>query len=91
MGDRTVLTKLGWSPACNHPSLVSKDYRIDKDAAEPKAAKDDEDDADDLAAMFGQLGMSGAKKCQLCQTASVVLSLSSTLSSRHPPQLASGS
>ncbi|KAG8215967.1 putative ATP-dependent helicase, partial [Butyriboletus roseoflavus] len=54
--------------ACNHPSLVSKDYRIDNDAAEPKATKDDEDDAEDLAAMFGQLGMSGAKKCQLCQT-----------------------
>ncbi|KIJ59865.1 hypothetical protein HYDPIDRAFT_117943 [Hydnomerulius pinastri MD-312] len=55
--------------ACNHPSLVQKDYRVDKDAAEPKAAKEDEDDADDLAAMFGQLGMSGGKKCQLCQTA----------------------
>jgi len=55
--------------ACNHPCLVSKDYRIDQDAAEPKASNDDEDDAEDLAAMFGQLGMSGAKKCQLCQTA----------------------
>ena len=69
---RKGLTKLGWSSACNHPSLVSKDYHIDKDAAEPKAAKD-EDDADDLAVMFGQLGMLGGKKCQLCQTPSVVL------------------
>ncbi|KAG9313720.1 hypothetical protein JVU11DRAFT_6070 [Chiua virens] len=54
--------------ACNHPSLVSKNYHIDKDAADPKAVKDDEDDAEDLAAMFDQLGMSSAKKCQLCQT-----------------------
>ncbi|KAF9242263.1 SNF2 family N-terminal domain-containing protein [Melanogaster broomeanus] len=53
--------------ACNHPSLVSKDYRADKDADEPKAANDEEDDAD-LVAMFGQMGMSGARKCQLCQT-----------------------
>lgn len=68
---RIGLIKLIRKPACNHPSLVSKDYRIDKDAAEPKAAKDDEDDTEDLAAMFGQLGMSGAKKCQLCQTTSV--------------------
>ncbi|KAF8452372.1 SNF2 family N-terminal domain-containing protein [Boletus edulis BED1] len=54
--------------ACNHPSLVSKDFHVDRDATEPKATNDDEDDAEDLAAMFGQLGMSGAKKCQLCQT-----------------------
>ncbi|KAF9224688.1 hypothetical protein BS17DRAFT_778808 [Gyrodon lividus] len=55
--------------ACNHPSLVSKDYHADRDVTELKAAQGDEDDADDLAAMFGQMGMSGAKKCQLCQTA----------------------
>lgn len=53
--------------ACNHPSLVSKDYRIDKDAAEPQPAKDD-DDAEDMTAMFGQMGVSNGKKCQLCQT-----------------------
>ncbi|KIK96178.1 hypothetical protein PAXRUDRAFT_826224 [Paxillus rubicundulus Ve08.2h10] len=55
--------------ACNHPSLVSKAYRVDEDAGDPKAVGDDEGDADDLAAMFEQMGMSGARKCQLCQTA----------------------
>ncbi|KAL4076720.1 SNF2 family N-terminal domain-containing protein [Scleroderma yunnanense] len=54
--------------ACNHPSLVSKDYRIDGDAAESRPANDDDDDAEDLAALFGQMGVSNGKKCQLCQT-----------------------
>ena len=60
--------------ACNHPSLVSKDYRIDKDAAEPQPSKDD-DDAEDMTAMFGQMGVSNGKKCQLCQTSYVPFSL----------------
>ena len=58
--------------ACNHPSLVSKDYKIDREAAEPKASKDEGEDADDLAAAFGQIGISGGRKCQVCQTASVM-------------------
>lgn len=66
------MLRLRGTPACNHPSLVSKDFCNDKDAAEPKAAQDDEDDTEDLAAAFGQLGMSGSKKCRLCQTASVI-------------------
>ncbi|KAI9569336.1 SNF2 family N-terminal domain-containing protein [Boletus coccyginus] len=88
--------------ACNHPSLVSKDYRIDQDAAEPKAANDGEDDAEDLATMFGQLGMSGERKCQLCQTAlaagdnathctecrSLAKTTESTLKSNLPPESA---
>ncbi|KAI0058318.1 hypothetical protein BV25DRAFT_1830155 [Artomyces pyxidatus] len=55
--------------ACNHPSLVSKNYNADRDAVEPRAAtKDDEDDdADGLASMLGGMGLSGGKKCQLCQ------------------------
>jgi len=51
--------------------LVSKDYKADKEAIEPKAVSkgdDDDDDEEELAAMFGQLGVSGSRNCQLCQT-----------------------
>ncbi|EGO26624.1 hypothetical protein SERLADRAFT_447781 [Serpula lacrymans var. lacrymans S7.9] len=63
-----LLMLLRLRQACNHPSLVSKDYRVDREAAEPKAAKGDDDDADDLTAMFGQMGVSNGKKCEVCQT-----------------------
>lgn len=56
------------SVACNHPSLVSKDYKADKDAIEPKASPKGDDDGDDeLADMFGQMGVSGSRNCQLCR------------------------
>ena len=42
---------------------MSKDYHIDKDAAELQPATDD-DDAEDMTAMFGQMGISNSKKCQ---------------------------
>ena len=60
--------------ACNHPSLISKDFLADKEAVDPKAAKSgqDVDDADDLAELFGQLGVSSARKCQVCQTTYVI-------------------
>ena len=62
--------------ACNHPSLVSQDYRKDKEAVEPKAAQPDMDlddgDADELADLIGGMGLAGATKCcQLCQKAYV--------------------
>lgn len=55
--------------ACNHPILVSKDYKKDSEALEPKGVEkgktDKEADADDdLIAAFGQLGVT--KKCQMC-------------------------
>ncbi len=54
--------------ACNHPSLVSKDYKNDLVAIEPQASKQDAEDlspdADDLVAAFGQLGVS--RKCKIC-------------------------
>ncbi|PSR75765.1 hypothetical protein PHLCEN_2v8882 [Hermanssonia centrifuga] len=57
---------------CNHPSLVSQDYRKDKEAVEPKAAKNDDDvddNADELADLFGGLGLAKSeKRCQICQT-----------------------
>ncbi|KAI0320422.1 SNF2 family N-terminal domain-containing protein [Amylostereum chailletii] len=55
--------------ACNHPSLVSKDFRMDKDAVEPRAAtKEGDEDVDALADALGGLGMSTGKRCQMCQT-----------------------
>lgn len=66
---------LHWLVACNHPSLVTKDLKTDKDAIEPKAASskggDSDDEADDLADMFGGLGVSSGKKCEVCQYVSV--------------------
>lgn len=57
--------------ACNHPILVSKDYKQDAEALEPKAAKKDiasgDVDADDLAMALGQLSVT-ARKCQVCTT-----------------------
>ncbi|EJD05330.1 uncharacterized protein FOMMEDRAFT_138838 [Fomitiporia mediterranea MF3/22] len=54
--------------ACNHPSLLSKDFALDKEAVDPRGVKDgkDLDDADDLADLLGQMGVS-SRKCQLCQ------------------------
>ena len=58
------------SIACNHPLLVSKDYKQDLDAIEPKAVQkggDDKDvDPDDLVAAFGKMGVT--RKCQVCMT-----------------------
>jgi SNF2 family DNA or RNA helicase len=62
--------------ACNHPSLISKNFTDDKEAVEPKGAEEgkDVDEADELADLFGEMGVSGAaKKCQMCQAPSVLL------------------
>jgi SNF2 family DNA or RNA helicase len=53
--------------ACNHPCLVSKDYKTDREAIEPRTKKTSDDDDDELAAMFGQLGVTPSRKCQVCQ------------------------
>ncbi|TFY74691.1 hypothetical protein EWM64_g9322 [Hericium alpestre] len=52
--------------ACNHPSLVSKDYKADRDAVESRPATNnkDDDDADDLANLLGATTISNTKKCQ---------------------------
>ena len=60
-----VLTPCGL--ACNHPALISKDYRNDQEAVDPKSAsQDDEDEGDDLAALLGGLTIA-RKPCQICQ------------------------
>ncbi|KAJ7594372.1 SNF2 family DNA-dependent ATPase [Mycena floridula] len=65
-----LLLLLRLRQACNHPVLVSKDYKQDAEAVEPKSAKKDQTgdiDADDLAAVMGQLSMA-VRKCQVCTT-----------------------
>ncbi|EJD52040.1 hypothetical protein AURDEDRAFT_98801 [Auricularia subglabra TFB-10046 SS5] len=53
--------------ACDHPSLVSKDYRKDADALDASSSqKEGKDDADALADMFGGLSVAKAK-CTICQ------------------------
>ncbi|KIY49841.1 hypothetical protein FISHEDRAFT_40909 [Fistulina hepatica ATCC 64428] len=62
-----LLLLLRLRQACDHPSLVSGDYKADLDAIDTKApSKSQDDDADDLVAAFGQLGV--AKKCAICMT-----------------------
>lgn len=59
------------SLACNHPSLVSEDYKKDREAVEPKGAKDnddDDEDTDDLVDRLAGMGLNSLKRCQLCQT-----------------------
>ncbi|KAH9988109.1 SNF2 family N-terminal domain-containing protein [Russula compacta] len=53
--------------ACNHPSLVSKDYNTDREAIESRPTLKDDHEDEELTAMFQQLGVSKGKKCQLCQ------------------------
>lgn len=78
----TTSRLINYSPAaCNHPILVSADYKKDSDALEPQASKgkDDQDpDADDdLVAAFGQLAV--IKKCQMCTSEYGVLVLPSLM------------
>ncbi|KIL66062.1 hypothetical protein M378DRAFT_75691 [Amanita muscaria Koide BX008] len=63
-----LLLLLRLRQACNHPVLVTKDFKGDSDAIEPKGVKkgasDQDGDADDLVAAFDQLGVT--RKCRLC-------------------------
>ncbi|KAJ3560995.1 hypothetical protein NP233_g10474 [Leucocoprinus birnbaumii] len=62
-----LLLLLRLRQACNHPLLITKDYKKDIEAVDSQAAKQDSQvDADDLATAFGQLGVT--RKCQLCMT-----------------------
>ncbi len=59
--------------ACNHPILVSKDYKRDIEAVEPKTVKETNKellDPDDLATALGQLSVN-TRKCQVCTMESV--------------------
>lgn len=55
--------------ACDHPSLVSKDFQKDAEGVESKPAKKDEDDDDDLADLFQKMGVDKhTATCTICQT-----------------------
>ncbi|KAJ7311499.1 SNF2 family DNA-dependent ATPase [Mycena albidolilacea] len=68
-----LLLLLRLRQACNHPCLVSKDYKKDMDAVDPKAkagssagiSEAGDVDGDDLAAAFGALNVA-TRKCQVC-------------------------
>ncbi|KAJ6525458.1 SNF2 family DNA-dependent ATPase [Mycena vulgaris] len=68
-----LLLLLRLRQACNHPCLVSKDYKTDMDAVDPKAKASNsagtseagELDGDDLAAAFGAMNVA-TRKCQVC-------------------------
>ncbi|KAF7337965.1 SNF2 family DNA-dependent ATPase [Mycena venus] len=68
-----LLLLLRLRQACNHPCLVSKDYKKDMDAVEPKAkpansagaSEAGDVDGDDLAAAFGAMNVA-TRKCQVC-------------------------
>ncbi|KAH9996318.1 SNF2 family N-terminal domain-containing protein [Russula vinacea] len=62
-----MLLLLRLRQACNHPSLVSKDYNTDREAIESRPAPKDDQEDEELTTMFKQLGVSKGKKCQLCQ------------------------
>ncbi|KAM5539722.1 hypothetical protein V8D89_006535 [Ganoderma adspersum] len=49
---------------CNHPALISKDYKGDREAVEPKGASQNEE-GDDLADMLAGLGL--GRTCLVCQ------------------------
>ena len=50
--------------ACNHPALISKDYKGDREAVEPKSATQNEE-GDDLADMLAGMGL--GRTCTVCQ------------------------
>lgn len=63
-----LLLLLRLRQACNHPSLVTKDFAKDVDAIESKSvpvSTQDADEGDDLADMFANLGI--VKRCEVCQ------------------------
>ncbi|KAJ3980544.1 SNF2 family N-terminal domain-containing protein [Lentinula detonsa] len=61
-----LLLLLRLRQACNHPVLVSKDYKEDLDAVDSREAKKGsaDIDGDDLIAAFDQLNVS--KTCKMC-------------------------
>ncbi|PFH51167.1 hypothetical protein AMATHDRAFT_85310 [Amanita thiersii Skay4041] len=65
-----LLLLLRLRQACNHPVLVTKDFKKDVEAVNPKSVNkgetDKDGDADDLVAAFNQLGVT--RKCQFCTT-----------------------
>ncbi|KAG9074684.1 hypothetical protein FS749_013731 [Ceratobasidium sp. UAMH 11750] len=63
-----LLLLLRLRQACDHPSLVSKDFQKDVDAVESKPAKKDDEEDDDLADLFQKMGVDKRiTTCAICQ------------------------
>ncbi|KAJ4489981.1 SNF2 family DNA-dependent ATPase [Lentinula aciculospora] len=84
-----LLLLLRLRQACNHPILVSKDYKEDLDAVDSKEAKKGsaDVDGDDLIAAFDQLNVS--KKCKMCTANLTTLNTSKTILDNHCDDCAS--
>ncbi|CAE6481662.1 unnamed protein product [Rhizoctonia solani] len=64
-----LLLLLRLRQACDHPSLVSKDFQKDLDAVESRPAKKDDDEDDELADLFQKMGVDKrVLTCAICQT-----------------------
>ncbi|CAE6486307.1 unnamed protein product [Rhizoctonia solani] len=66
-----LLLLLRLRQACDHPSLVSKDFQKDADAVESRPAKkdDEEEEEDALADLFQKMGVEKRTlNCAICQT-----------------------
>ncbi|KAF8607218.1 hypothetical protein BDV93DRAFT_435751 [Ceratobasidium sp. AG-I] len=63
-----LLLLLRLRQACDHPSLVSKDFQKDADAVESKPAKKDDEEDDELADLFQKMGVEKrVMACAICQ------------------------
>ncbi|KAJ7481191.1 SNF2 family DNA-dependent ATPase [Mycena galericulata] len=87
-----LLLLLRLRQACNHPCLVSKDYKTDMDAVDPKDKKPSSStgtseagdvDGDDLAAAFGALNVA-TRKCQVCMQECVSVFPASKVNADRP-------
>ncbi|KAH7337757.1 SNF2 family N-terminal domain-containing protein [Rhizoctonia solani] len=64
-----LLLLLRLRQACDHPSLVSKDFQKDLDAVESRPAKKDDEEDDELADLFQKMGVDKrVLTCAICQT-----------------------
>ncbi|KAG8736436.1 hypothetical protein FRC10_009318 [Ceratobasidium sp. 414] len=63
-----LLLLLRLRQACDHPSLVSKDFQKDVDAVESKPAQKDDEEDNDLADLFQKMGVDKRiTACAICQ------------------------
>ncbi|CCO36820.1 putative ATP-dependent helicase C582.10c [Rhizoctonia solani AG-1 IB] len=64
-----LLLLLRLRQACDHPSLVSKDFQKDLEAVESRPAKKDDEEEDELADLFQKMGVDKrVLTCTICQT-----------------------
>ncbi|CAE6538065.1 unnamed protein product [Rhizoctonia solani] len=63
-----LLLLLRLRQACDHPSLVSKDFQKDLEAVESRPVKKDDEEDDELADLFQKMGVDKrVRTCAICQ------------------------